>query len=382
MAEMVRHDVDGLLFSPGDASALAAQLRRLIDEPRLLERLRRGIRVPISIEEDAARVRRTYADVVARSGDRPPSALTVKRAPTAAATPSLAAVVLNYRTADQTTLAVRSLQSAFDPPAAIFVVDNGSGDGSCEALRASLGGVEIIDAGGNLGFSGGCNIGARAALEAGAEYVLFMNSDAVAAPEAIGCLVDVLRHDAAAGIVGPVLLGREEPDRIASAGISFSTRTGRMRHRAAGLPVSLLPPVRAYPVDAVSGCTMLVRREVFERAGFFDEAYFFSFEDVDFCLRARSAGFLTACVQDAIVYHEGGRSIGRRSAARVYYATRNHLRLTSEAGSSLGREWRRAVVVGLNVAYVLVAPEAPLLAGLAAVARGTWHHFRGRYGPS
>jgi GT2 family glycosyltransferase len=125
---------------------------------------------------------------------------------------------------------------------------------------------------------------------------------------------------------------------------------------------------------------MLIRREVFDEIGMLDEAYFFSFEDVDFCLRARDAGFAIACVQDARAYHEGGRTIGRRSARRVYFGTRNHLRLAARTGSTASRPVRFALVAAFNAAYVLVSPESPLLAGSAAFVRGVWHHLVGHYG--
>jgi len=180
-----------------------------------------------------------------------------------------------------------------------------------------------------------------------------------------------------------VLLGREEPDRIASAGMRYSRRTGRMRHVAAGYPMSLLPPGSVHAVDAVSGCVMLIRREVFERIGLFDEEYFFFFEDVDVCLRARDAGFEVIRANGAVAYHEGGRSIGRRSPDRVYFATRNHLRLARRAGHGPPPAHVRAgLVVALNAAYVLLSGETPKLRGLAAVARGAWHHVRRRYGPA
>jgi len=202
----------------------------------------------------------------------------------------------------------------------------------------------------------------------------------VLAPDAIARLLAITNTDPESGIAGPVLLSRDEPDCIASAGISFSRETGRMRHRNVGARVDSLSTGSRYSVDAVSGCVMLIRRDVFERAGFFDEAYFFSFEDVEFCLRARRVGFRTVCTPDAIAYHEGGRTIGRRSARRVYFATRNHLRLAEAAGSRAGRPLRAGLVLGLNAAYVLVSPEAPLFGGVGAFVRGAWHHFSGRYG--
>jgi GT2 family glycosyltransferase len=153
-----------------------------------------------------------------------------------------------------------------------------------------------------------------------------------------------------------------------------------MRHRGAGSTVSLLPPGAVHEVDAASGCVMLIRRDVFDRAIDFDPDYFFSFEDIDFCLRAKEAGFRTACVQEAFAYHEGGRSIGRRSARRVYYATRNHLKLSRRIGPAWASMARGPLVAGLNLAYVLAAPEVPLLGGLSAVGRGIWDHVRGSYG--
>src|SRR4029078_11303243 len=184
----------------------------------------------------------------------------------------------------------------------------------------------------NLGFSGGCNLGIRAALQTGARFVLLMNSDAILAPHALDRVLAAMGAPPSLGIVAPVLLSREEPDHVASAGIFFSERTGRMRHRAAGRRFASLGSDPLQVIDAVSGCVMLVRREVFDAVGLLDEAYFFSFEDIDFCLRARSAGFRACCVHDSRAYNKGGRTIGRRSSRRVYFGTRNHLRLAGRVG--------------------------------------------------
>jgi GT2 family glycosyltransferase/glycosyltransferase involved in cell wall biosynthesis len=379
MAEMVRDGIDGLLFPAGDAGALAALLRRCVNDAAVLARLRQGIEPPLSIEEDASALRRIYHQMMA-SHPKPDScrAPGIVRAPLP---PSrIAAIVLNYRTPDQTWLAVRSLQASRTRPDEIVVVDNASADGSAERLRTSLQDVKVVEASVNGGFSAGCNLGIRRALAAGADHILLVNSDAVLAPGAIDVLAAVLAANPAVGIAAPVLLSREEPDHISSAGISFSQRTGRMRHRDAGRRLGALEPGGPRFVDAVSGCVMLIRGSVFEAAGLLDEEYFFSFEDIEFCLRVRRAGFQTVCVPEAIAYHEGGRTIGRRSARRVYFATRNHLRLAA-VGDGWGRPLRTALVLGLNAAYVLASPEAPLVGGTTALLRGAWHHFNGRYGP-
>lgn len=324
----------------------------------------------MAIEDDAANLRSLYDSLVQqrRVGGRlsPPA-------------PKLAAVVLNYRTADQTWLAVRSLQTSFLPPHRIIVVDNASNDGSVARLRESLERVDIVEAQENLGFSAGCNLGIRDALAWGADRVLLVNSDAILAPDAIEVLLAGMAADDSIGVAAPLLLSREEPGRVASAGISYSRRTGRMRQRGAGQDASALQGETA-EIAALSGCVMMVRKETFEQAGFFDEAFFFSFEDIDFCLRAAGAGFRSVCVEAALAYHEGGRTIGRRSARRVYFATRNHLRLHSRVAPPGWRASGAAAIVALNTAYVVRAADAPLVRGLAAVVRGTWDHVRGRYG--
>jgi GT2 family glycosyltransferase/glycosyltransferase involved in cell wall biosynthesis len=379
MAEMVRDGIDGLLFPAGEAPALAARLRRCLDEPGLIDTLRTGIRMPMSIEEDASSLRSVYRSLVVSSAPRRSQSEPGEER--VAANARVATVVLNYRTPDQTWLAVRSVQSSTYSPLEIVVVDNASGDGSAARLRASLRNVTVIEASSNGGFSAGCNIGMRAALAGAADYILLLNSDAVLAPGAIGKLAAALAQHPEVGIVAPVLLSREEPDHISSAGISFSRRTGRMRHQHGGRRLSALAPAAVTFVDAVSGCAMLIRRSVLDRVGLLNEEFFFSFEDIEFCLRARGADFRTACLPDALAYHEGGRTIGRRSARRVYFATRNHLCLAGSAGHRAGRSLRSALVFGLNAAYVLVSPEVPLLGGTSALLRGAWHYFRGRYGP-
>ena len=294
----------------------------------------------------------------------------------------LAAVVLNYRTPDDTLVAARGLLTSRRPVQDLIVVDNGSGDGSEVFLRERLPEATVLQTGANLGFSGGCNAGIRAALDRGAELVLLVNSDLTLAEETIGHLEAALEARPSVGIAGPLVLVRSDPDRVESMGIHFSAATGRTRHHGFGARASAAPP-EPREVDGVSGCAMLIRREVFEQIGLLAEEYFFSFEDLDFCLRARAAGQATLCVGGARAYHEGGRSIGARSARRLYFATRNHLlmaRRVAPAPSRAHAVLRGAVIVGLGLVHALAKSDAPAAAGVASVVRGAWHHLRGRYG--
>jgi GT2 family glycosyltransferase len=170
---------------------------------------------------------------------------------------------------------------------------------------------------------------------------------------------------------------------VQSLGMRYTVTTGRMRHHAFGRRHDTLTIPALREVDGVSGCAMLVRRAVFEQVGLFFEDYFFGFEDLDLCLRARAAGFATACVSSAVVAHEGSVSIGPASPQRIYYATRNHLLLaarTSPNGRSVARSIRIASIAALNLAFALIRTSVPRREGLSAFWHALTDHRAGRYG--
>ncbi len=207
---------------------LARQIRRLIDEPGLLDRLRDGCRAPRTLDDDVEATRGLYEDLVRRSTTE---RLAAPSHTPADPVPSIAAVVLNYRTPDQTAVAVEMLRRSDAPLAPLIVVDNGDGV-DCGAALAPFGGDVVLRAtGGNLGFSGGCNAGIRDALSAGATAVLLVNSDVIVPPDCVALLMDALARQPRPGIVAPVVRSRVWPDQVLSAGIDYDTGTGRMRHR-------------------------------------------------------------------------------------------------------------------------------------------------------
>jgi GT2 family glycosyltransferase len=287
---------------------------------------------------------------------------------------SIAAIVVNYRTPDTTAAAVASLAASHRAVDDIIVVDNGSEDGGC-AMRARLPAGRVLATTRNLGFAGGANVGVRAAIERGAAHVLLVNSDATVTATCVAVLERAVATDDAVGIAGPLLLRSPSDPVVVSAGIRVAYGGVRVRE------TTRVPAEAVRRVDAVSGAVMLVARRVFERAGLFAEDYFFSFEDVDLALRARRAGLAAVVTSDAIAYHAGSASIGRASAERLYFATRNHLLLRSRIASGRALDPVIAVpgIVALNVLYALLRSPAGAR-GIAAVARGVIDHVRRRYG--
>jgi GT2 family glycosyltransferase len=295
--------------------------------------------------------------------------------------PLTVAVVLNYRTPDLTARAVESLQVTA-PSSPVIVVDNGSDDGSVETLRRLCPGGRLLAAEQNAGFSAGCNLGITAALALGADRVLLLNSDAVAIPEMLTRLSRALDANPKVGIVGPSIVSLSEPDSVQSRGIAYSRVTGRMRHYAAGSRRTEAADAHIDIVDGVSGCAMLIRRHVLERVGVFTEDYFFGFEDLELCLRARAAGFMTACVPAAIVLHAGSASIGAASPRLIYFSTRNHLLMASRCAASVPRSMRwlqTASILGFNLAHALITSPVGWRAGLRAYLRGAGDYFSGRF---
>jgi GT2 family glycosyltransferase/glycosyltransferase involved in cell wall biosynthesis len=371
--EVVDDGRNGLLFSAGDAGDLARVLNRLLREPALLPALRAGIPPVRTIEDDVQAARRVYeAHAAARGAAR-------------GRTARVAAVVLNYRTPDDTFLAVKSLLASRRPFDEVIVVDNDR-EGGIGCARAALQGVwsriTYMSTGANLGFSGGMNAGIREALTRGADRVLLVNSDVIVPPDCVERLEQCLETAPSAGIAGPVVLARSEPDMIASLGMSYSAATGRMRHRGFGDRITDQDRSAARIVDGVSGCLMLVTRRVFDAIGLLDEDYFFSFEDLDFCLRATRAGFTTVLVGTSTAYHEGGRSLDATSPRRLYFAARNHLLVAARTGpaGSVRAALRAASIVALNLAHAALWRGGSPAARLCAVARGTRDYVAGRFG--
>jgi len=191
-------------------------------------------------------------------------------------------------------------------PLELMVVDNGSSDGSVAYLERE--GCPHLALPQNLGFARAMNLGAA---QTRAETVLALNADTVVEPGAVRTLLDALEADPSLAGVQPRILQTEEganPDsaRLYSAGQAL-TRDGRAFELGAGEAQSR-QWLAGREVFGVCGAACLLRRELFERLGGYDERYFSFYEDVDLNLRAQIAGWRFAYVPEAAVWHLGNAS--------------------------------------------------------------------------
>jgi len=228
--------------------------------------------------------------------------------------PSTYVIVLNWNGLADTRACLASLARACDERTVVLVVDNGSRDGSPEAIRREFPGVRVLETGANLRFAGGNNAGMRAALEAGADEIMLLNNDTTVDPGFLPAMRTRLRQWPGAGIVAPKILYHAAPELIWYAGGEISFWTGTMRHRGIRERDDGrfdAPRETAY----ASGCCFLVKREVVERIGMLDEAYHMYTEDADFCMRARRAGYRVVYEPRARVLHRVSVSAGGHLSA-------------------------------------------------------------------
>ncbi len=216
----------------------------------------------------------------------------------------------------------------------VIVVDNDSSDDSVSQIRKSFSEVKILQMRKNLGYGEGNNEGIKYFLKKGTKYILILNPDTLLEKSTIENLVDAMEKDKKIGIAGPKIL--ISPPR----GSTFVHPRGVLRlwsaggiidkNRYSGGLIGLGEVDNSQyseekEVDFISGTAMLVKSEVFEKAGFFPISYFMYYEDVEFCLKAQKAGFKVSFVPSSVIFHKESTSVEKDSPIHAYYMARNHL---------------------------------------------------------
>jgi len=234
----------------------------------------------------------------------------------------LSAVVVSYNTREMTLDCLRTLEEELRGlDTEIILVDNASTDGSVAAVRTAFPDVRVIASATNAGFGVANN---RAMKEARGRYFLLLNSDAFPLPGAVGKLVEYLEQHPHAGAVGPRLLNQD--GSLQRSCFRFPTpRQSWIENLwlAALFPTHpWLGDYRRWAHDSerlvewIVGACMLVRREVVEQVGGFDETFFLYAEETDWQRRIRDSGWEIAFTPNAEVTHRGGGS-GLSERARI-----------------------------------------------------------------
>jgi len=224
-------------------------------------------------------------------------------------------LILNYNRKKET-LKCLKLFNKPDYLKNIIVIDNGSQDNSVNAISGNYPKIKIIENKQNLGFSKGMNVGIKYDLEKGAEKILLLNNDIEFTPKSFRALIN-----SEGNIVGPVLQFERNGETVYDFGGHFNKFTGRTYHEE----TTVRNKIKARNLDYVSGAVILIKREVFEKIGLFDERFFLYYEDADFCYRAKKAGFIVKLEPKSIFFHKLGATSGRNSKITLCHNLRSNL---------------------------------------------------------
>jgi N-acetylglucosaminyl-diphospho-decaprenol L-rhamnosyltransferase len=235
--------------------------------------------------------------------------------------PLASIIVLNYNTRELTRQCIASFAPALQQRGwQIIIVDNGSSDGSVEALQAHFPFAEIIRSEFNVGFAGGNNLGLR---RAEGTVTLLMNSDVVAAADTLQALAYQFEVRPDAGVISAGLRTVSGEAQAFAYGddptLTYLVRRGS-RALVRRKPLHRWDVDQPIETEWVSGACMAVRREAIAQVGLLDERFPLYFEDNDWCLRIRQAGWKVIYDPRFTVTHLGGQSQPqRRVANQLYY---------------------------------------------------------------
>jgi GT2 family glycosyltransferase len=181
----------------------------------------------------------------------------------------------------------------------------------------------------NLGFAGGNNVGIKYALEQGADYVLLLNNDTVAGPDFLSKLVKAGESDKSFGMLGPKIYFYFDKNRIWSAGgqVNWLYNKGIMKGYG---EIDKGQYDHQEETEYLTGCCLLIKKEVINKIGLMPEEYFLYYEDTDWSLKAQQAGFKCIFAPSAKIWHKGSVSSKKGSSSYIYYHVRNGLRMAQK----------------------------------------------------
>lgn len=232
-------------------------------------------------------------------------------------------LVLCHNGLDLTLACLDSLRQQQYAHTEVLVIDNASQDGTPEAIRAAYPELGLIRTGANLGYAGGNNVGIHVALQRGADVVFLVNNDTWLAPDCVARLISALEADPRIGVIGPMVYTWDEGQVISSAGGAIDW------WHADAINVGMGEVDRgqygARPVDFINGCGLMITRKAIERVGLLDERYFMYWEEADWCVRVKRAGFSVHFEPGAWMRHKAAIRPDRLGPTTLYYLTRNRL---------------------------------------------------------
>lgn len=254
--------------------------------------------------------------------------------------PKVFIIILNYNGKDVIKKCLTSVFKLDYPNFEVVFVDNNSTDGSLEIAKSNYSKAIFIKNEENLGYASGNNIGIRFSLERMADYILVLNNDTEVEKDFLTKLVEVAEEDEKIGIVSPVILdGNTKQVWFSGGRIDWMRMKTEHVQKAQG--------ESQYESDFITGCSMLVKAEVFKKIGLFDEDFFLYWEDADLSLRSKKAGFKNMIVPASWIYHfEKSES---QKKAKTYWLVVSGLIFFQKNTPAWLRPWVNTYLIGRKI---------------------------------
>ncbi|NLI74665.1 MAG: glycosyltransferase family 2 protein [Euryarchaeota archaeon] len=284
----------------------------------------------------------------------------------------IAVAVVNWKRAADTLECLASLMNHSYYDLELIVVDNGSEDGSVEKIAEHFPQVRLIALERNEGYVVGINTAIKEALKNDPEFVLIMNNDAVSTPYFLKPLIDIMDRRPQCGVAGPKILYYDS-DLIWFGGGAYNKWLGYTKHQ--GMDRADIEDVERQ-VDYITGCAALIRSEVFQHIGLYDEEFTIYFEDLDLGLRAEAAGYESWYVPSSIVRHKVSASAGMigenvLTPMRAYYYARNALLVIGKNRKGI------QATTSIMGQYLVAMPYYSLGILLGPIKRSIFSYIRG-----
>ncbi len=330
-SELVNDGKNGWLFKAGSIEDLAQKIQEVIHMPSLIDNVRRNIQSATALESRVNALEKCPSFLESSNSDAAslPATKSLKSNVTSKGmNPKqrgmqdevsheaarcrwsflVSIIIPVFNKADLTKQCLIELARVTERVNyEVIVVDNDSSDETADFLSSLSGDIQVITNPENFGFAKACNQGAAAAK---GKYIVFLNNDTIPRPGWLASLVDEVDSHKEVAVVGSKLLYPD--DTIQHAGVAFSRFSQLPYHIFRGVPENWSVVNIRREFQSVTAACMLVRKDVFEKIGGFDEGFVNGFEDVDLCLKVRQIGKKVVYQPESCLYHLESQSPGRK----------------------------------------------------------------------
>ena len=248
--------------------------------------------------------------------------------------PKIAIIIINWNTYQLTFNCLKSLKACTYNNKTIFLVDNGSEDGSGDKIALEFPDINFIKNEINEGFTGANNKALKVILKQNFDYVLLLNNDTVVKPNFLSLLEATMESDKNLAATQPLILDYPNTNTIWNAGGSFNSFFCLFNTRCKGMIYN--PKLKiGTSTQWISGCCVMVKIAVIKKVGLLDDRFFAYFEDADWSIRMTNLGYKLGVVPESIIYHHSSGSTKKNNSSSEgslspyahYLNVRNHIYL-------------------------------------------------------